>query len=211
MSDDEPDADAAPQPVHRAVQQRRRMREVGQRPGEVRLRVRRQRRPLHDARRLPRRALLQRRRLHARRGDQLRVLRASRRRPTDQGTCSRLCPGGTGACTPRGGFGHVCLPFTVRRDGTLEARLLPRLLRPPLHRRRPTASATCRCAGASDTSPKICTALCQTDEDCGDQPLDRRQPVRLRRIDLRVAASQRGRVSGRQLVPVTSCSGGTCQ
>ncbi len=106
----------APQPVHRPVRQRRRLREVRQRPGQVRLQPMARPRPLRDARRLPRRALLQRRRLHARRGNELRVLEPPTT-PTDQGTCSRPCCPADGACTPRGGFGHVCLPFTVARDG----------------------------------------------------------------------------------------------
>ena len=61
--------------------------------------------------------------------------------PADQGTCSRLARR-HGACTPRGGFGHVCLPFTVGARRDVEARLLPRLLRPPLHGRRPMRRVT---------------------------------------------------------------------
>ncbi len=39
---------------------------------------------------------------------------------TDQGTCSTVCGDGSGpdvACSPRGGFGRVCLGFTVDHEG----------------------------------------------------------------------------------------------
>jgi hypothetical protein len=86
--------------------------------------------------------------------------------PTDQGTCSRLCPDGTGPCTPRGGFGHVCLPFTVARDGTSRPGCYPGYFPLPC-----TADDQCvgdlKCTAPTDASPvKICTTLCRTDDDC---------------------------------------------
>jgi hypothetical protein len=85
--------------------------------------------------------------------------------PTDQGTCSRLCPGGVGPCAPRGGFGHVCLPFTVARDGTPKPGCYPGYFGLP------TCTADDQCVGdltcrAIGTGQNICTALCQTDADC---------------------------------------------
>ena len=85
---------------------------------------------------------------------------------TDQGTCSRLCPP-DGACTPRGGFGHVCLPITVARDGTSRPGCYPGYFSLPC-----TADDQCvgdlKCTAVSDaSSTKICTALCRTDDDCG--------------------------------------------
>ena len=90
------------------------------------------------------------------------------RRPvaTDQGTCSRLCPGGTGPCTPRGGFGHVCLPFTVARDGTSKPGCYPGYFGLPCTADDQLRRRAWSCTGAADTSPKFCTALCQTDADC---------------------------------------------
>jgi len=86
---------------------------------------------------------------------------------TDQGTCSRLCPADGSPCTARGGFGHVCLPMTVSRDGTSLPGCYPGYFGLPC-----TADDQCVgdlvCAGASDTSQKICTSLCRTDGDCGD-------------------------------------------
>ncbi|HMF41919.1 MAG TPA: hypothetical protein VKQ32_14695 [Polyangia bacterium] len=85
---------------------------------------------------------------------------------TDQGTCSRLCPGGVGPCTPRGGFGHVCLSFTVARDGTSKPGCYPGYFPFPC-----TADDNCvgenvACRNTGGTPSKICTALCQTDADC---------------------------------------------
>jgi hypothetical protein len=48
--------------------------------------------------------------------DQLRVLEQADAAPT-RGPAAGCAPD-AGPCTPRGGFGHVCLPFTVARDGT---------------------------------------------------------------------------------------------
>jgi hypothetical protein len=87
-------------------------------------------------------------------------------KPTDQGTCSRLCPS-DGMCTPRGGFGHVCLPFTVSRDGTSKPGCYPGYFGLPC-----TSDDNCVggmiCRGAAGGGPKICTTLCQTTGDCQD-------------------------------------------
>jgi len=85
--------------------------------------------------------------------------------PTDQGTCSRLCPGGVGPCTPRGGFGHVCLPTTVARDGSSRPGCYPGYFGLPC-----TADDQCVddmvCRSVATGSLSFCTALCQTDADC---------------------------------------------
>jgi hypothetical protein len=86
---------------------------------------------------------------------------------SDQGTCSRLCPGGTGPCTPRGGFGHVCLTNLVGRDGTSRPGCYPGYFPLPC-----TADDQCvgdlKCTAPFDGAPqKICTSLCRTDDDCG--------------------------------------------
>ncbi len=83
--------------------------------------------------------------------------------PTDQGTCSRLCAD-DGSCTPRGGFGHVCLAFTVSRDGSSMPGCYPGYFGLP-------CGGDANCVGdmlcrAAGTSPTICTAVCQTDADC---------------------------------------------
>ena len=128
----------------------------------------------------------------------------------DQGTCSRLCPGGTGACTPRGGFGHVCLPFTVSRDGASKPGCYPGYFGLPC-----TADDQCvgdlRCAGASDTSPKICTALCLTDEDCGTDRWIAGNPFFCTGS---ICASPLPRGAACQAASwcqSRNCSGGTCQ
>jgi len=86
--------------------------------------------------------------------------------PTDQGTCSRLCPGGTGPCTPRGGFGHVCLSFTVGRDGTSKPGCYPGYFGLPCTADDQCVGENMKCKGVGDTSPKFCTTLCQADADC---------------------------------------------
>jgi hypothetical protein len=85
--------------------------------------------------------------------------------PTDQGTCSRLCAS-DGTCPPRGGFGHVCLPFTIARDGTPKPGCYPGYFGLPC-----TADDNCvgeniGCRSVSAASQKFCTALCQSDADC---------------------------------------------
>jgi hypothetical protein len=86
--------------------------------------------------------------------------------PSDQGTCSRLCPGGTGPCTTRGGFGHVCLPFTVARDGTSKPGCYPGYFGLPC-----TADDQCVgdlvCGATPELPYKTCTTLCRNDDDCG--------------------------------------------
>jgi hypothetical protein len=85
---------------------------------------------------------------------------------TDQGTCSRLCAS-DGTCTPRGGFGHVCLGFTVARDGTSKPGCYPGYFGLPCGAdENCVGDLVCRAAGS--TSPTICTRLCQTDADCDD-------------------------------------------
>jgi hypothetical protein len=89
--------------------------------------------------------------------------------PGDQGTCSRLCPSDGSPCTPRGGFGHVCLDFTVAHDGSRRPGCYPGYFGLPC-----TADDQCvgdlKCATVVDGGPKICTALCQSDDDCaGDR------------------------------------------
>ena len=85
--------------------------------------------------------------------------------PSDQGTCSRLCPDGAGPCTPRGGFGHVCLPFTVARDGTSKPGCYPGYFGLPC-----TADDQCVgdliCAPTPELPYKVCTTLCRDDADC---------------------------------------------
>jgi hypothetical protein len=89
--------------------------------------------------------------------------------PTDQGTCSRLC-GPDATCTPRGGFGHVCLSFTVDRNGQSKPGCYPGYF--PLACKGDddcVGDLTCRNTGAAPPSPaKICTTLCQTNTDCQD-------------------------------------------
>ena len=81
----------------------------------------------------------------------------------DQGTCSRLCEA-DGACTPRGGFGHVCLSFTVSRDGISKPGCYPGYFGLPCKGDDScVGDMICRAAGAS---PTICTTFCQTDADC---------------------------------------------
>jgi len=84
---------------------------------------------------------------------------------SDQGTCSRLCPNGTGPCTPRGGFGHVCLPVTVGRDGTSKPGCYPGYFGLPC-----TADDQCVgdlvCAPTPELPYKVCTTLCRDDADC---------------------------------------------
>ena len=131
LSDDGAGRGAAPQPVHGPLRQRRRLREVGQRSGQVRLSAERGRCATPDAYR------------GARCYDDADCTRDEgtscvfsskpNGRPT-RGPAAASAPA-DGTCTPRGGFGHVCLPFTVVARRHVEARLLPRLLRPPLHRR----------------------------------------------------------------------------
>jgi hypothetical protein len=82
---------------------------------------------------------------------------------TDQGTCSRPCAA-DGTCTPRAGFGHVCLGFTVARDGRSEPGCYPGYFGLP-------CGADANCVGdmvcrAAGPSPTICTTLCQSDADC---------------------------------------------
>src|SRR4029453_11519698 len=86
--------------------------------------------------------------------------------PTDQGTCSRLCAEGGGACPPRGGFGHVCLPFTVARDGTPRPGCYPGYFGLPTCRADTDCVGDLICDRLSNTSPKFCTTLCRSDDDC---------------------------------------------
>jgi hypothetical protein len=88
-------------------------------------------------------------------------------RPTDQGTCSRLC-GADGTCAPRGGLGQVCLPFTVGRDGTSQPGCYPGFFGLPC-----TADdqcvgeqMVCRAASTAAGAPTFCTTFCQVDADC---------------------------------------------
>ena len=88
-------------------------------------------------------------------------------KPTDQGTCSRLCaPDGT--CTPRGGFGHVCLSVTVAPDGTSKPGCYPGYFGLPCTDDSNCVGENIACRNTGGTPPKICSALCQTDADCDD-------------------------------------------
>ncbi len=85
--------------------------------------------------------------------------------PTDQGTCSRLCDADN-PCTPRGGFGHVCLSFTVKRDGTQARGCYPGYFGLPCNADAECVGGMiCRSAGASS---KFCTIPCTptTQVDC---------------------------------------------
>jgi hypothetical protein len=86
--------------------------------------------------------------------------------PTHQGTCSRLCDAG-GACGPRGGFGHVCLSFTVDKTGASKPGCYPGYFGIPC-----TADDNCvggmLCRSPGGAAPTVCTTLCQTNEDCRD-------------------------------------------
>ena len=80
----------------------------------------------------------------------------------DQGTCSRLCAT-DGTCTPRGGFGHVCLGFTVGRDGMSKPGCYPGYFGLPCTL---TDNCVATWSPRAGTSPTICTTFCQTDADC---------------------------------------------
>jgi hypothetical protein len=85
--------------------------------------------------------------------------------PTHQGTCSRLCPP-DGMCTPRGGFGHVCLPITVDRSGASKPGCYPGYFGLPCtNDDNCVGGMLCRSPGGG--APSICTTLCQTSADCG--------------------------------------------
>ena len=159
-----------------------------QRSGEVRLPAGRHRqRPLRDARRLPRRALLRRRRLHARRGNELRVLQQA-------DVADR--PGHVQPPLPRRhGTVHAARRIRPRLPAVhgrarrhVEARLLPRLLRPPLHRRRsmrgrPEVHGALRRVAAEDLHGAL-----PDRRRLRRQSLDRRQCVLLLGHGLRVAS-----------------------
>jgi hypothetical protein len=85
---------------------------------------------------------------------------------TDQGTCSRLCPDGT--CTARGGFGHVCLPFTVARDGSSKKGCYPGYFGLPCG-----ADGDCVggmvCRAVTGAPSKFCTIPCQPSADDCDR------------------------------------------
>jgi hypothetical protein len=85
--------------------------------------------------------------------------------PTDQGTCSRLCATDA-TCTPRGGFGHVCLAFTVARDGTSKPGCYPGYFGLPCTSDDNCVGENIGCRIVGGGAPTICTALCQTDADC---------------------------------------------
>jgi hypothetical protein len=84
---------------------------------------------------------------------------------TDQGTCSRLCPEGT--CTPRGGFGHVCLPITVSREGESRPGCYPGYFGLPCNDDAECVGGmVCRSAGST---AKFCTTPCQPSQDDCDR------------------------------------------
>ncbi len=86
--------------------------------------------------------------------------------PTHQGTCSRLCDA-SGECTPRGGFGHVCLSFTVDKHGRPKPGCYPGYFGIPCASDdNCVGGMLCRTPGGA--VPTICTTLCQTDADCRD-------------------------------------------
>jgi hypothetical protein len=89
--------------------------------------------------------------------------------PTDQGTCSVVCGDGTGPdemCSPRGGFGHVCLGFTVDRDGRAKHGCYPGYYGPYYTCR---SNADCvddlECLDVG-TGQRLCTARCDGDAAC---------------------------------------------
>jgi hypothetical protein len=94
--------------------------------------------------------------------------------PTDQGTCLRPCDDPYGPCTPRGGFGHTCVPF-IDREGMTSPACYPGYFGFPCF-----TDATCVgdliCRGSDTTTdpptPGICTTPCTagatgvSDSDC---------------------------------------------
>jgi hypothetical protein len=98
---------------------------------------------------------------------------------TDQGTCSLVCGDGTSpdaACAPRGGFGHVCLGFTVDRDGNPKHGCYPGYFGPYYTC---TSDADCivdelKCRDTGG-GRRLCTVACQNDDDCNDNRWTRGQ------------------------------------
>ena len=130
---------------------------------------------------------------------------------SDQGTCSRLCPGGTGPCAPRGGFGHICLPFTVGRDGSSKPGCYPGYFGLPCTADDQCVGENVKCKGATDTSPKFCTALCQTDADCDANRWTAGQSFCLGASSIcvpKIAAGNACQASNQ--CQSNDCSGGTC-
>jgi hypothetical protein len=85
--------------------------------------------------------------------------------PTDQGTCSILC-GPDDTCSPRGGFGHVCLGFTVDREGLPKHGCYPGYFGAPYECR---SDAECvdnlECLDVG-TGRRLCTTRCDNDDAC---------------------------------------------
>ena len=98
----------------------------------------------------------------------------------DQGTCSRLCPAAPGRARRAAASATSACRSPSSRDGTSKPGCYPGYFGLP-------CTADDQCVGdlSAPARPtrrrKICTALCQTDEDCAGQSLDRRQLVLLHR------------------------------
>lgn len=88
--------------------------------------------------------------------------------PSDEGTCSSLCGDGSGpdmACGSRGGFGQVCLQFTVDRDGNKKHACYPGFFGYPYFC---TSDDECvddlKCLDTANG--RHCTVSCSSDVEC---------------------------------------------
>lgn len=89
---------------------------------------------------------------------------------TDQGTCLRPCT--DGACQPRGGIGHTCLPDVfVADDGGDASACFPGYFPFPCFSNADCAVPELSCPGAdlsvaANPQPGLCSIVCTRDEDC---------------------------------------------
>ena len=199
----------APEPVH-VTAARRRLREVRQRPGDVRLLARAASCATPDAYRG--RCCHDDADCTRDEGTPAACSQAPTRKPTRPGDLPAARAPSNGTCTPRGGFGHAC-SLHVGRDATPEARLLPRATSGSLQGAT-TASARSICRAVDGTSGAgYCTDFC-----AAQRPADRRLRRQRHRSGSRSGRRCRfafcapliasGKPARRQPVPVEVCSGG---
>jgi hypothetical protein len=87
--------------------------------------------------------------------------------PKELGTCLRSCDA-TGACAPRAGIGHTCLPFYTSAGAPAGGCFPGFFPYPCLTSANCVGDLTCRGADLTASPPVVghCTTLCQTDDDC---------------------------------------------